>query len=311
MTVQLTATDNLAGPQRTDVYVDPSSDGSAPLDEWPLIGTAYGAGGSVTWFTGALEPGWHRVRLALYDVAGNASVHPLAEDPPLQLYVGVLGDCNRDGSLDAADFSATALRIFGLAPDYSVCDANSDGQVDAGDFSCLSLRVFGETTGCATPLPCDINRLDQHRRFDIGDGTPQSQFIWRDESANACAVIGSGWTRNWDGYAFAACATFDHTVTLNALSLSPFDGSDCGASGWDVNALLYREPHDPAAGCQNLVQDTDFTPFGVGALTAGESWTFQNLAPGSYRLVLMQVCDDVEPTSATGEVDATLDFRAR
>lgn len=78
---------------------------------------------------------------------GIAGTDPTPTDPQL-------GDCNADETIDAADISATILRVFGL--DFltsSGCDSNDDATVDAGDVSCTVLLAFGESCGTSDPGP--------------------------------------------------------------------------------------------------------------------------------------------------------------
>ncbi|MEM7535086.1 MAG: tandem-95 repeat protein [Chloroflexota bacterium] len=80
--------------------------------------------------------------------------------------VGIAGDCNQDGVVDAGDLTACVVEVFDNDTDFWLrvpqgsflgnpvgCDANADNLVGAGDLSCKVLKVLeGESTACATTV---------------------------------------------------------------------------------------------------------------------------------------------------------------
>jgi len=90
------------------------------------------------------------------------------------------GDCNWDGTIDAADMSAIVLEIFdgdgsdpadagdGSFPGDSVgCNSNADPRIDAADMSCTVLVIFDETHAC-TGSQGDLSGAADGRRKTLG-----------------------------------------------------------------------------------------------------------------------------------------------
>jgi hypothetical protein len=95
------------------------------------------------------------------------------------------GDCNVDDTIDAADITATILRVFGL--DFlssPACDSNDDDTVDAGDVSCTVLLAFGETCDGSTD-PDTPQELISNGSFEESTnwaGTTDGLFFTRSEA---------------------------------------------------------------------------------------------------------------------------------
>ncbi len=109
---------------------------------------------------------------------GIASAAPPPGDPQP-------GDCNVDDTIDAADITATILRVFGL--DFlssPACDSNDDDTVDAGDVSCTVLLAFGETCDDSTD-PDTPQELISNGSFEESTdwtGTADGLFFTRSEA---------------------------------------------------------------------------------------------------------------------------------
>jgi len=84
VTMAVNIADNLSGIKRADIYIDPSTDGSAPWDAWNLLGTISGTQGSLVWNTNGYTFGFHEIVLVLEDNAGNQTFWPLPGGTPLR-----------------------------------------------------------------------------------------------------------------------------------------------------------------------------------------------------------------------------------
>jgi hypothetical protein len=111
---------------------------------------------------------------------GIGGAAPPPDDPQL-------GDCNVDDTIDAADITATILRVFGL--DFlssPACDSNDDDTVDAGDVSCTVLLAFGETCdGSTDPDPDTPQELISNGSFEESTdwaGTTDGLFFTTSEA---------------------------------------------------------------------------------------------------------------------------------
>lgn len=95
----------------------------------------------------------------------GASIRGKTADGFVEIFSGILGDCNADGLLDAGDISALVLEIFDNDGDVPAntpkgtfkgnavgCNPNQDIVVDAGDISCDLLLIFGKTCSGANSL---------------------------------------------------------------------------------------------------------------------------------------------------------------
>jgi len=98
--------------------------------------------------------------------SNDLSVKGISIDGFVSIQAGVLGDCNGDGTVNAADLSAIVLEIFdgdgqdplltpgGTFPGNAVgCNPNQDNVVDAADISCdVSIIWNGASAGCTGSL---------------------------------------------------------------------------------------------------------------------------------------------------------------
>ena len=83
VTIAAVLTDNLSQSANTDVYIDPTTDGSAAWEAWRRVGTITGTTGSLIWNTAGFAPGPHKVILVLKDNAGNQAFWPTSGDTPI------------------------------------------------------------------------------------------------------------------------------------------------------------------------------------------------------------------------------------
>ena len=109
--------------------------------------------------------------------------------------------------------------------------------------------------------------------------------------------------RNWGTHEFSVCpGTNDMTVTINTVTLAPFNGASCGLAGQDLLLALFIGPDgfNPNAECENFIENNKPDFQGLGA---GSSYTFQiPNAPGAYTLMMQNNCDTTPPQSI-GSVD--------
>jgi hypothetical protein len=113
-------------------------------------------------------------------------VKGISIDGFVAIQAGMLGDCNGDGGVNAADLSAIVLEIFdgdgqdplatplGTFPGNAVgCNPNRDDVVDAADISCdVSIIWNGSSAGCTGSLAPTKGRqasIDYPVKLDIPD----------------------------------------------------------------------------------------------------------------------------------------------
>jgi len=130
----------------------------------PLASLPYGTLATIT-FTATCQPapgtsiiapvGFSDDPSASFGNTNGQSVLGTTTDGSVEVLLGIPGDCNSDGAVDAGDISALVLEIFdgdgndpadvpgGTFPGDPVgCNANRDTLVDAGDISCTVLLIF-------------------------------------------------------------------------------------------------------------------------------------------------------------------------
>lgn len=95
-----------------------------------------------------------------------------------------LGDCNKSGSVEAGDLTATGLEIFdgdgnawydiykGSRTAFSPrgCNSNQDLVLDAGDISCTARRIFGQTCGAVVAAGSSKATLEVASGLRVANG---------------------------------------------------------------------------------------------------------------------------------------------
>jgi hypothetical protein len=142
-------------------------------------------------------------------------------------------------------------------------------------------------------------------QFAIGDGQPQMPYMIADPDGSECHAV-LGWTRNWDLVTFEMCESFRLRIDIEAVDLQPNAGWACGKPGWDVNVLLYSDTFQLMEACTNLRQSTNVTEMFQSPVWT--TWQFATEPPGTYQLVMENLCDHARTAVATGIVTATLHF---
>ncbi len=133
----------------------------------------------------------------------------------------ILGDCNKGGTVEAGDLTATGLEIFdgdgnlwyniyqGTYTNFSSygCNSNQDNILDAGDIACTAAKIFNPAATCApvTSASSSVATLAVSGNLAVAPGSTADVAITLNAAGNSVAA--AAFAVNFDSSAL----TFDAT----------------------------------------------------------------------------------------------------
>lgn len=187
------------------------------------------------------------------------------------------GDCNADGSLGAADFTAMMLRIFnGEYGNNASCDANEDGSVNAADFTCTVLLMGQQSCeGTITAEPSSSPTLEPMvASATVHQDTVTIPIIFSQGSSNISSIVFS--------------LNYDET----RLS---FDATDENNDG-TPDAVVFSIP---PSFTKNVIFDAQDRRGELKMLIADHSAPLSTLTGGVIATVTLQMTDSTDTLDET------------
>jgi hypothetical protein len=178
-TIPFTFDTNVGGNYRFEVYrYDPIDESHTRVKSIPISGVTVGAtdfAGTVTFRNGTELNEGDQLSVLAVRLDGTTSKNTSELSLPVLPSYGLLGDYNRDGRVDAADYTIWRDTKGASVPKFSGADGSGNGIIDVADYalwkSNFGLGTPGGASSAAVPGDYNMDGIVDELDFDLWEST--------------------------------------------------------------------------------------------------------------------------------------------